>query len=133
MAAGELDLLRHMYAAWNRGDVDALIETFDVDAEVRPAMSAFLASTIYRGHQGVAEWFADTYEPWAELAAEPARFIEAGDRIVVIVELHARVPGGQVEIESEIAHIATVRDGKIVALDGYDDADAALAAAGMPA
>jgi ketosteroid isomerase-like protein len=86
---------------------------------------------VYRGHDGVRSWYAETNEPWAELQAEPRRFIDAGERTVVVIALHARVPGGRVDVGAEIAHVVTIRDGRIVSLDGYDDADAALAAVGL--
>ena len=66
-----------------------------------------------------------------ELHADPQRFIDAGERTVVVVGRHARFPGGQVEVETEIAHVVTVRGGRIVRLDGYEEADAALAAVGL--
>jgi uncharacterized protein len=131
MSAEDIELIEGMYRAWNRGDMVALTETFDAEVEVRPALSAFLASTAYRGHEGVTTWYRETYEPWIELQADPQRFVDAGGRIVVVLALHARVPGGHVEVESEIAHVVTVRDGKIVRLDGYEEPDAALAAVGL--
>jgi hypothetical protein len=66
-----------------------------------------------------------------ELHAEPQRFVDAGERTVVVVALHARVPGGQVEVEGEIAQVVTVRGGRIVRLDGYEEPDDALAAVGV--
>jgi ketosteroid isomerase-like protein len=66
-----------------------------------------------------------------ELHAEPQRFIDAGERTVVVVALHARVPGGQVEVEGEIAQVVTVRGGRIVRLDGYEEPDDAFAAVGV--
>lgn len=123
--------MRRMYEAWGRGDADGLVDVFDADAEVRPAFGVMLSSTVYRGREGVAAWYAETYEPWTELRAEPLRFVDAGERMVVVVGLHARVPGGQVELEAEIAHVVTIRDGKIVRLDGYEEPDAALSAAGV--
>jgi ketosteroid isomerase-like protein len=109
----------------------ALTEVFDAEVEVRPALSVFLASTVYRGHDGVAAWYRETYEPWVELHADPQRFIDAGERTVVVVALHARVPGGEVDVESEIAHVVTVRGGRIARLDGYEEPDAALASVGL--
>jgi ketosteroid isomerase-like protein len=131
--AAELDaeLITRMLREWNRGDVDALLELFDAEVEVRPALSTFLASTVYRGHEGIRAWYAETNEPWAELQAEPERFIDAGERAVVIIALHARVPGGRVDVGARIAHVVTIRDGKIVRLDGYDEPDNALAAVGL--
>jgi ketosteroid isomerase-like protein len=132
MSAADVELITRMYRAWNSGDMEALIDVFDAKVEVHPALSAFLASPVYRGHEGVAAWYEETYEPWAELHAEPQRFIDAGDRTVVVAALRARVPGGRVDVEGEIAQVVTVRDGKIVRLDGYEEPDAALAAVGVP-
>jgi len=130
-AESDAELITRMLREWNRGDVDAVLELFDAEAEVRPALSTFLASTVYRGHEDIRAWYAETNEPWAELHAEPEQFIDAGERTLVIIALHARVPGGRVDVGARIAHIITIRDGKIVRLDGYDEPDNALAAAGL--
>jgi len=129
----DIEPITRMFRAWNSGDIAALIDAFDAEAEVRPAMSAFLASTVYRGHDGVAAWYEETYEPWVELHAEPQRLIDAGERIVVVVALRARVPGGHVAVEGKIAQVVTVRDGRIVRLDGYEEPEAAFAAVGLEA
>jgi ketosteroid isomerase-like protein len=131
MSAAEVEVITRMYRAWNSGDMKALADVFHTEVEVRPALSPFLASTVYRGHDGVATWYQETYEPWVELRAEPQRFIDAGERVVVVVALHARVHGGQVDVEGEIAQVVTVRDGKIVRLDGYEEPDDAFAAVGV--
>ena len=131
MSAGDVELITRMYRAWNSGDIAALVDAFDADVEVRPALGAFLASRVYRGHDGVATWYEETYEPWAELHAEPQRFIDAGESTVVVAALRARVRGGQVDVEAEMAQVVTVREGKIVRLDGYEEPDAAFAAVGM--
>jgi ketosteroid isomerase-like protein len=131
MSQEDTEVIGRMYEAWNRGDMAALADVFDPEVEVRPALGTFLASTVYRGHEGVAEWYAETYEPWAELRAEPQRFVDANGRTVVVVRLHARVAGGQVDVDAEIAHVVTIRDGRIVRLDGFDEPSAALKAAGL--
>jgi ketosteroid isomerase-like protein len=133
VADADVELITRMLGRWNRGDVEALLEVFDPEVEVRPALRTFLASTVYRGHDGVRTWFEETNEPWAQLQAEPERFIAAGGHTVVVVALHARVPGGRVDVGAEIAHVVTIRDGRIVKLDGYDQPEAALSAAGLRA
>ena len=130
VADADVELITRMLREWNSGDVEALLEVFDPEVEVRPALRTFLASTVYRGHDGVRTWFEETNEPWAELQAEPERFIGAAGRTVVVIALHARVPGGRVDVGGEIGHVVTIRDGKIVHLDGYDEPDAAIAAVG---
>jgi ketosteroid isomerase-like protein len=125
------ELIARMLRAWNGNDVEVLLEVFDPEVEMRPALSTFLASTVYRGHDGVRDWYAETNEPWAQLQAEPERFIDAGGRTLVIITLHARVPEGRVDLDARIAHVVTIRDGKIVRLDGYDEPDRALADVGI--
>jgi ketosteroid isomerase-like protein len=124
----DADLITRVLHQGNEGDVDALLQVFDPEVEVRPALSTFLASMVYRGHEGVRSWYAETNEPWAQLRADAERFIAAGDRTIVIVALHARVPGGEIDVAARIAHVVSVRDGRIVRLDGYDEPDKALAA-----
>ena len=127
----DTELITRMLRAWNGGDVEALLELFDPEVEVRPALSTFLASTVYRGHAGIREWYAELNEPWSELKAEPERFIDAGEQTVVIIALGGRVPGGRVEVGARIAQVVTIRDGKIVRLDGYEEPEKALAAVGL--
>ena|SRR5437870_4754744 len=125
------EVITRMYSAWNSGNMDALTDVFDAEVEVRPALSTFLASSVYRGREGVAAWYAETFEPWVEMTVEPKRFLDAGERTVVVVGLHARVSGGEVDLEGEIAQVITIRDGRIVKLDGYDEPEAALNAVGV--
>jgi ketosteroid isomerase-like protein len=131
MSQETIEIITRMYRAWNAGDMDALADVFDAEVEVRPALSTFLASTVYRGHDGVAAWYADTFEPWARITAEPQRFVDAGERTLVVVGLRARVPGGNVDLDAEIAHVVTIRDARIVKLDGYDAPEAAFSAVGL--
>jgi ketosteroid isomerase-like protein len=124
------ELITRMLRAWSSGDIDALLEVFDPEVEVRPALSAFLDSMVYRGHEGVRDWYAETNEPWAELHAKLEGLIDAGERTLAIIALSARVPRGQVDLDARIAHLVTIRDGKIVRLDGYEEPEAAMAAVG---
>jgi ketosteroid isomerase-like protein len=72
MSPEDHEIITRMYRAWNSGDMDALADVFDAEVEVRPALSTFLASSVYRGHDGIAAWYAETYEPWAEMTCGSA-------------------------------------------------------------
>jgi uncharacterized protein len=123
-----VETLRRFYELWNSGDVEALAELFDVNAVVRPALSAFLASTIYRGRDAIAAWYEETNEPWTELTVEPEEISDTGDQVLSVVRLKARARGSNIDVETQIAHIAIVRHGKIVRLDGYEQPAEARAA-----
>src|SRR6476620_3416123 len=62
MSQENVEVISSMYRAWNGGDMDALVAVFDADVEVRPALSTFLQSSVYRGHEGVLAWYAETYQ-----------------------------------------------------------------------
>jgi ketosteroid isomerase-like protein len=123
-----VDTLRRFYELWNSGDVEALSELFDENAVVRPALSAFLASTIYRGRDGIAAWYAETNEPWTDLTVEPEEISNAGDQTLGIVRVIAHARGSTVDLETRIAHVAVVRSGRIVRLDGYEEPSEARSA-----
>ena len=45
MSEENVELITRMYRAWNNGDMEALIDVFDAEVEVRPALP--------RGGQGL--------------------------------------------------------------------------------
>lgn len=85
----------------------------------------------YRGHAGYARWLQDWGEAWASYTAEPDRYIDAGDRVVVELRIRATGGGSGIELERRDAIVFTVDDGLIVRLDYFNDPEQALAAAGL--
>jgi ketosteroid isomerase-like protein len=120
----DTDAVRRFYAAWNASDLEGVLDAFDPDAEFWPVMVPLLSREVYRGHDGIARWFAELRERWSEVRAEPERIIERGERVVVIVRLVAADAAGE-ELDARIANVCWVRDGRIVVLEGRD-ADEAL-------
>jgi uncharacterized protein len=85
----------------------------------------------YRGHAGFIRWMTDWGEPWAEWSLEPQEFIDAGDRVVVVLRMKARGRGSGVEIDREDSLVYDFRDGKVVRLDYFNTREQGLAAAGV--
>jgi ketosteroid isomerase-like protein len=85
----------------------------------------------YRGHDGVKRWLSDWATAWAEFAMEPEEFIDAGDRVVIVVRMTATGRSSGVSIDRRDAMVQQWRDGKIVRFDYYNDRDTALKAAGV--
>jgi len=85
----------------------------------------------YRGHQGYANWLADWGQAWSDFNVEPMRWIDAGDKVVIVFQLTAKGRGSGVEVKRRDAMILTIRDGKSVRLDYYNDESQALQAAGL--
>ena len=77
------------------------------------------------------QWQADWAGPWEDWGWGPVEFIEAGERVVAVLRVHAKGRRSGVEVERLNGAVWTLRDGKCVRLDYYDSRDQALQAAGL--
>ena len=68
---------------------------------------------------------------WSDWSLEPQEYIDAGDQVVVMVEMKATGRGSGVEIDREDALVYTLREGKHVRLDYFNNRQQALEAAGL--
>jgi ketosteroid isomerase-like protein len=86
----------------------------------------------YRGHEGVVRWLQQWGEAWESFELGPTEFIDAGDKVVGLFTLTATGKGSGVKLERNDAIVWTLRDGKIIELDYFNNRPDALAAAGLP-
>jgi ketosteroid isomerase-like protein len=82
MSQENVEVVRRGYDAFNRGDIEGVIET--VGSEVRWDMSErVLNPAVYEGHDGIRRFVEETDEVWEDFRLEPLEFIDAGDKVVV--------------------------------------------------
>ncbi len=113
MSQENVEIVRGMVDAFNRGDVDAVIASFHEHCELHePPEMVDTPRAGFRGHDGIREWMANLRET-AEIRFEPTSFITDGDS--VFSEWVARGLGqtGGVPIEWRSFVVLRVRDGKI--------------------
>jgi uncharacterized protein len=128
MSQADLDALRDGYEAFNRRDLDGLIEFFDADSSWIPSSSVWGAGGAYHGHEGVAQLLADLERDWERFEALPREFREIDDLILVLGQVEAVAKGGGRQVASQTAWIWQMRDGKALLLQAYSDPEQALAA-----
>ena len=56
---------------------------------------------------------------------------QAGDDVVAFIHEYRRGRGSGIEVEAETAMVVTVRDGRVVRMQGYMDRSVALRAVGL--
>ena len=66
-----------------------------------------------------------------EFRWEAEELIDAGDRVVVVIRARGRARGGGVDLDHRFGALYTLRDGKIVRLQWFDDKAEALEAVGL--
>jgi uncharacterized protein len=133
MSRENVELVRRGYELFARGDVEGVAALFSSDADVADAGGLGIAGTAAgrrTGPAGFLQATVDVNEVFDDYTVEAEEFIDAGDSVVVAVRLSGRGRESGVELEMHVAHLWTVRDGKVVRGDVYRTADEALEAAG---
>jgi ketosteroid isomerase-like protein len=100
-------------------DVPAMLEFLDPQIEWRGPESLPWGGT-FRGHDGVRKFFAIVADRIAEARREKQHYVDAGERVVVLLRSIGRAKGGTGWDLPEV-HVWTVRHGKAVSFDNYVD------------
>jgi uncharacterized protein len=126
MREEDLEAVRRGYEAWNRGDVDAVLELVHPDIEWQPGEDAPEAGENQgiEGFRGFIESWLDSFE---ELRIVPEELLVEGDCVVATVRQRGRGRGSGVELDVVTAHAWRIRDGRAVGWYGYRNRGAALA------
>jgi uncharacterized protein len=133
MSQANVEMTKRGLEAYNRRDVEALLEDLDPEVEWHPALPKLLGgeATVYRGHEGVREFFRDTDDVLDEIDVEYSEIRDLGDRVFVIGRFRARGKASGAETESPIATVSDIRNGKVIRIQTYLDPKEALEAAGL--
>jgi ketosteroid isomerase-like protein len=127
MSEQNVEIVRKAYAAWERGDIQAIVDLCDPEVViVQPPEVP--DSKSYQGHPGVIATFEDWPKQWDEFQARLGETIDVDERHVVSLcsqTLGAR--GMSMEVETYFLH--TLDHGKHVRLDMFLTRQEALDAA----
>jgi ketosteroid isomerase-like protein len=122
------DTIYVAYEAWSRRDIDALLEVVHPDAEARPILGANIGASVYRGRDGLRQWFKDLHQEWETFQTRVTRIDERGDRALLTIDVHARGRASGVVIEGDLYHLVEIRDGLILRLEAFRDRPEAMRA-----
>jgi ketosteroid isomerase-like protein len=84
-----------------------------------------------KGMQEVRAWWVDQRETVGNLSIEVEKLIEAEEFILALIRLRIRPHGADADFELRIAHLWTLRDGKLIRCEIFPERDEALEAAGL--
>jgi ketosteroid isomerase-like protein len=129
VAGDDLDTIRRGIDAYNRGDVEAMLDTTSEDVVMVP-MRSLLEGGEYRGHDGVRRFMADMDEDWVEREVEIDEIRELDDSLLVLGSFRAIGQSGT-EVRFPVAWHSQIRDGKLVRMTAYSDQETALSELGL--
>jgi ketosteroid isomerase-like protein len=86
----------------------------------------------YRGHAGIHEYFRDIESAWAEWHVGVELVAEGADgRVAIVMTMRARGKESGLELTDRMAHIWTLRDGRLLRNAFHREPEAALRELGL--
>jgi ketosteroid isomerase-like protein len=132
MASANLDLVRSIYADWERGDFSSAEWA---DPEIEYVMADGPSPGRWKGLGGMAQGFRDIMDVWAEVRIDVDEYHELdGERVLVLLDRSGRGRASGLEIgqmRTKGAHLFHVRGGKVTRFVFYWDRERALADLGL--
>jgi uncharacterized protein len=129
---GNVDLFRRGLAAWNEGDLEAIVEMCHPDVMWTFSDRLPDATGEICGKDAVRRFFATFTEDWSEISMEAEQVVDAGDDVVADVRFVAKGRDG-IEVSMRLIHVWTARNGQIVRFRGYRTMEEALEDVGADA
>lgn len=115
-----LEATKAAYAAFGRGDIPTLLQDLADNVEwVSPGESPI--SGTFRGKAAVQEWLGKLNDTLEFHVFDPQDFIAQGDKVVVLVHSETTVRSTGKKLVSDLAHVHTRQDGKLVRFQEYSD------------
>ncbi len=108
----------------------ALLDRFATDVQIDMSRRVFNPD-VYEGHAGLRRLGREVRDVWEEFRIEPERFVDAGDRVIVIETRRGRGSSSGVEVDQRSAVIWTLRDGTVVRMETDLSPEDAFEAVGL--
>ena len=132
MSPDNVEIVRSIYAAWERDGFPTPSELLDPEIEyVNPAGAVEPGTR--RGLEAFHRAVQKVIEGWETWQMEPEAFESAGDQVAVVVRYRARGRESGVEVEGRESALWTLRDGRVVRYAWFHGPADAFEAAGLRA
>jgi ketosteroid isomerase-like protein len=133
MSQDNIAIVRAFYKSWTDKDIDGVLERLDPEVEFDWSASRAPYQGIYRGHEGLMQFWSDQVEAWEEFSVEIAEAIECGPECVITVTVvRGRGRGSGIAMEAGGASVWRLREGAILSGKLFQGKEEALEAAGLP-
>jgi ketosteroid isomerase-like protein len=134
MSQGNVEVARDLVQAVNRRDLDGFLGLLRPDVEWDDREGWPGIQGVYRGRQGVQDWWERFLEVWDSVAVEIDEITEGPDG-AVILEVSGAFRGGSSGVPTEIRawEVLWIVDGLVAKRELSWSKEAARDAAGLPA
>lgn len=125
MGEADVETLECGYAALNRGDLSVVLDLLDPDIEWHEPGWSPEAGT-HRGRDSFERFFRGWIESFEGFRVEPERVVQRGDQLVAVVRQTGTGRTSGLQVETRLAHVWTVANGKAVRWEAVTEPEAVL-------
>ena len=128
--ASNVEIATDMYAAWNEGNVDRMIDFWAEDGDWRWEDAAeMLDAKVVVGREAVEAHLRELMSLLGDLQLTVEELVDLDG--VVLATIRGRIKGAQsgVELENRAAHLVDFENGRVRRFRTFRDRDEAIAAA----
>jgi ketosteroid isomerase-like protein len=125
MSQSSADVVRGIYDAFARADIEGILSTLDEQIDWR-APDNLPHGGHFTGRDGVGRFFQGIGENWETLAVEREAMLSDGDRVVVLARIEGKLRATGEDTGYSAAHVWTLRDGTPVRFAETVDAPLSL-------
>jgi ketosteroid isomerase-like protein len=125
MSQENVEVARQAYEAWNRGDLEWLLDHMTEDFEFQTGLGFADLDAVYHGKEGWRRFAQTWQEAWEHITVRVERIEDLDDGIVALLTFDGTGRGSGVEVSVRVGHVATVTEGrmsKLVSIPGWEEA-----------
>ena len=131
MSQENVQVARAAYEAFNRGDIDGMLDLCAPDIEWQDR-GLSLDTSVITGKDAIRAFFETAMEIWDEVRREPEEIIDlGGDRVLILFRTFGRGKGSGAEVDARAGDLVTFKEGSVARWVGYPDRAQALEAVGL--
>ena len=118
----DIGLIRKIYAAFGAGDVKTILDNVSDDAKwINHGPDTIPYAGSRSGKTQIREFFQAIADSTIGGKVIPENFVAQADTVVATGRYKATVRDTGLDIDTPIAHLFTVRNGKVVTWEGFSD------------
>src|SRR5271167_504916 len=125
MSEANLEVVKALYAAWQRDGFGVVPELMDPEIEwVNPAYAVEPGTR--RGYEEFAAAAGAVLEIYRDYRVSDINVYDAGDQVAVRARVATRSKGNDVPIDADRGYVFDIRDGKVIRFAWFNDPGEAL-------
>ena len=131
MSQENVEIVRRGTDAYNRRDLDGVLENWAPDAVVDWSRSRGFDAGVFRGHDEIRAFWRRLLDAFDEVRVELVDPVEVEEGLVVVENVAYQRGRDGIEVQARSAWLIAIRDGETTSLTLYQTKQDALEAAGL--